>query len=41
MDAKQQSKMLDYECETTDKITNNELATNDNVEVDAVAHEQC
>jgi hypothetical protein len=41
MDSKQQSKMLDYEYESTDKIMNNELATNGSVEVDAIAHEQC
>jgi hypothetical protein len=28
--------MVDYEYETTDKITNNKPATNDNVELDAI-----
>jgi hypothetical protein len=32
--------MIDYEYETTDKITNKEPATNDDVELDAVAYEQ-
>jgi hypothetical protein len=31
---------IDYRYETTDKITNNEPATNDDVKLDAVAHEQ-
>jgi hypothetical protein len=32
--------MIDYDHETTDKIMNNEPATNDNVELDAIALEQ-
>jgi hypothetical protein len=38
--SKQQSRTIDDEYETIDKIMNNEPATNNNVELDAVAHEQ-
>jgi hypothetical protein len=38
--SKQQSRTIDDEYETTYKIMNNEPATNNNVEFDAVAHEQ-
>jgi hypothetical protein len=33
--------MLGYKYKTINRIMNNKLATNDNVEVDAIAHEQC
>jgi hypothetical protein len=32
--------MIDYKYETIDKITNYELAANDDVELDVVPHEQ-
>jgi hypothetical protein len=32
--------MIDYKYETTDKITNNESARNDDVELDTIEHEQ-
>jgi hypothetical protein len=32
--------MIDYEYKTTDKIINNEPATNDDMELDAIVHEQ-
>jgi hypothetical protein len=33
--------MNDYEYRIKDIITNNKAATNDDVELDAIAHEQC
>jgi hypothetical protein len=32
--------MINYKYETTEKIINNESATKDNLELDAIAHEQ-
>jgi hypothetical protein len=39
MNLKKQSKTIYYKYETTEGTTNNELATNDNMELDAFVHE--
>jgi hypothetical protein len=40
MNLKQQNRIVDYKYKTTDKITKNKPATDNDVELDAIAHEE-